>query len=157
MTPERPRADAETAIRAAGLRVTATRCAVFDALGTHAHARADEVLEHVSGRLDVTSLQSVYNALGDLVDAGLVRRIEPAGQPGLFELSAHDNHHHVVCNGCGRVEDVACVVGEAPCLSPSQTHGYVIDTAEVTFWGLCPDCAATAETSTHPITKGSPT
>ena len=89
-----------------------------------------------------TSLQSVYNALGDFVDAGLARRIEPAGHPGLFELRVGDNHHHVVCTGCGRVDDVECVVGEAPCLHVPDGTGYEIRTAEVTFWGVCPACRA---------------
>ncbi|MDQ1127912.1 Fur family transcriptional regulator [Microbacterium sp. SORGH_AS_0888] len=135
---------ADVAIRTAGLRVTATRRAVYDALEAQPHARAEQVLDRVRETLDASSMQSVYNALGDFVDAGLVRRIEPAGHPGLYEMRVDDNHHHLVCSGCGRVEDVDCVVGAAPCLQPSETHGYRIHTAEVTFWGLCSDCAASA-------------
>jgi len=98
----------------------------------------------VRGGLDAPTRQSVYNALGDFVAAGLARRIEPAGQPGRYEMRVDDNHHHLVCSTCGRVEDVDCVVGEAPCLEPSSTNGYRIHAAEVTFWGLCADCAAEA-------------
>lgn len=129
---------AEEAIRAAGLRVTDTRRAVFDALHAHPHASADDL--HLA--LPTVSLQSVYNALGDFATAGLVRRIEPAGHPMMFELRVADNHHHLVCTGCGAVEDVDCSVGHAPCLIPSATHGYRVATAEVTYWGLCADCAA---------------
>ena len=135
---------ADTAIRDAGLRVTATRRAVFDALCAHPHASADQVFERVRDGLDAPSKQSVYNALGDFVAAGLVRRIEPAGQPGRYEMRVADNHHHLVCSECGRIEDVDCVVGHAPCLHPSATSGYRIHTAEVTFWGVCADCAAAA-------------
>jgi Fur family ferric uptake transcriptional regulator len=135
-------AGTDAAIRAAGLRVTATRRAVFDALAERPHARADEVFDRVHDGLDAPSMQSVYNALGDFVAAGLARRIEPAGHAGLYEMRVDDNHHHLVCNECGRVEDVDCVVGEAPCLQPSDTHGYRIHTAEVTFWGVCAECAA---------------
>ena len=85
-----------------------------------------------------TSLQSVYNALGDFADAGLVRRIEPAGHPGLFERRVADNHHHLVCTACGAIEDVDCAVGPAPCLAPSDAHGFTLQTAEVTFWGALP-------------------
>lgn len=85
-------------------------------------------------------MQSVYNVLSDFVDAGLVRRIEPAGRPMLFELRVRDNHHHIVCTSCGSVEDVECVVGSAPCLRPSDVHGYEIERAEVIFWGLCGNC-----------------
>lgn len=134
----------DAAIRGAGLRVTDTRRGVYDALGAMPHARADEVCSRVRDAMPATSMQSVYNALGDFVDAGLARRIEPAGQPGLFELRVDDNHHHIVCSECGRVEDVDCVAGRAPCLHPEQAHGFSLHTAEVTFWGLCPSCAAVA-------------
>ncbi|TQJ32706.1 Fur family transcriptional regulator [Microbacterium sp. SLBN-146] len=138
-----PEADAATLIRGAGLRVTDSRRAVVDALRAQPHSSADAVFQRVAASVPQTSLQSVYNALGDFADAGLVRRIEPAGRPGLFELRVDDNHHHLVCTGCGAVEDVDCSVGHAPCLTPSDAHGFAIHTAEVTYWGLCADCATT--------------
>lgn len=130
-------------IRGAGLRVTQPRVAVLSALDDRPHSRADQVFDVVTDTLPTTSLQSVYNALGDFVEVGLVRRIEPAGHPGLFELRTGDNHHHLVCSGCGAVQDVECVVGEAPCLVPSDDHGFQVHAAEVTFWGLCPACSTT--------------
>lgn len=130
------------AIRGAGLRVTDSRRAVLEALERHSHASADDVFQRVVQHVPRTSLQSVYNALSDFVDAGLVRRIEPAGSPGLFERRVDDNHHHLICTGCGRVEDIDCAVGEAPCLTPSDTHGFRVTTAEITFWGVCASCAA---------------
>lgn len=132
----------DDAIRAAGLRVTESRRAVFDALRAHPHASADEIHAVVRPLVESTSLQSVYNALGDFAAAGLVRRIEPAGHPMLFELRVDDNHHHLVCTRCGAVEDVDCATGHAPCLVPSDTHGYRVAVAEVTYWGLCAACAA---------------
>lgn len=135
----------ESAIRGVGLRVTDTRRAVYQALGAHPHARADEVFEEVRTGLPGTSLQSVYNALGDFVGAGLARRIEPAGQPGLFELRVADNHHHLICASCGRIEDVDCVVGQAPCLHPSDDRGFALHVAEVIFSGLCPECVASRD------------
>jgi len=127
-------------IRATGLRVTESRRAVYDALHEHPHAAADDVFAVVAQRVPATSLQSVYNALGDFVDAGLVRRIEPAGHRRLYELRVDDNHHHVVCTQCGAIADVDCSVGAAPCLTPADDHGFVVHTAEVTYWGLCPAC-----------------
>lgn len=134
--------DAPAAIRGAGLRVTEPRRAVLDSLAAHPHASADDIFRHVLPEVPGTSVQSVYNALGDFVAAGLVRRIEPAGLPMLFELRVDDNHHHVICRSCGAVEDIECVVGHAPCLVPSDSRGFAVDTAEVTFWGLCGACAA---------------
>lgn len=137
-------------LREAGLRVTRTRQAVFDALGDRPHARADQVFEAVRAGLPGTSLQSVYNALGDFVTAGLARRIEPAGHPGHFELRVDDNHHHLICRACGRIEDVDCVVGHAPCLEPSDARGFTVHTAEVMFTGLCPACSTPAPSPSSP-------
>lgn len=140
MRDEQTDATADGLIRGAGLRVTATRRAVIDALRVRPHATADDVYAEIRAVLPATSMQSVYNALGDFTDVGLTRRIEPAGHPGTFELRVGDNHHHVVCTSCGRIDDVDCVVGSAPCLHPPADTGYEILSAEVTFWGLCPDC-----------------
>jgi len=136
--------DAASAIRSVGLRVTDSRVAVFDALRENPHASAEAVLAQAAPVLEHPSLQSVYNALNDFTDAGLVRRIEPAGRPQLYELRVGDNHHHLVCTACGAVVDVDCVVGEAPCLTPSNTGGFVVQEAEVTFWGTCAECAESA-------------
>jgi Fe2+ or Zn2+ uptake regulation protein len=124
----------------AGLRPTAIRLAVLDVLDTMPHAGVQEIAEAVQQRLGTVSRQAVYDALDQLLVVQLVRRIEPAGSPARYEVRVGDNHHHVVCRRCGRASDVDCAVGEAPCLEPSQTHGFVLDEAEVTFWGLCPDC-----------------
>lgn len=131
-------------IRRVGLRVTEPRRAVVEALRVSPHASADAVYRRVTSSVPNTSLQSVYNVLSDFADAGLVRRIEPAGRPGLFELRVDDNHHHVICTECGAVADVDCAVGHAPCLIPSDTHGFAVHTAEVTYWGTCPDCVGAA-------------
>lgn len=147
MTTETPAAaqlrvahDAPAALREAGLRVTDSRRVVLEVLGQMPHAGADAVFAQVAQSLPRTSRQAVYHVLGDLVTAGLARRIEPAGQPGLFELRVGDNHHHVICTTCGAVADVDCAVGHAPCLTPSNGSGFTIAEAEVTFWGLCGAC-----------------
>jgi len=145
MLDDRTDATADDLIRGAGLRVTATRVAVLEALRARPHATADAVFDGIRGALPGTSKQSVYNALGDFADAGLARRIEPAGHAGTFELRVGDNHHHVVCTGCGRIDDVDCVVGEAPCLHMPEGSGFTVQTAEVTFWGVCADCRAESE------------
>jgi Fur family ferric uptake transcriptional regulator len=146
--------DTAVRLRAAGLRVTDSRRAVVEALVERPHASADELFAVVARTLPATSLQSVYNALGDFVDAGLARRIEPAGRPGLFELRVDDNHHHLICSQCGAVEDVDCVVGAAPCLTPADAHGYAVQVAEVTFWGVCPACANAASIAGDPAVSG---
>ncbi|KAA9085105.1 Fur family transcriptional regulator [Microbacterium radiodurans] len=133
---------APEAIRAVGLRVTDSRAAVYAALRARPHASADDIFALVAEAMPQASRQSVYNALNDFADAGLARRIEPAGRSMLFELRVGDNHHHLVCTGCGRVEDVDCAVGHAPCLHPSDDHGFAVVSAEVTYWGRCAACAA---------------
>jgi Fe2+ or Zn2+ uptake regulation protein len=130
----------ETMLRDAGLRVTRPRVAVLDALAEHPHATADVVARAVRRRLSKVSTQAVYDVLAVCVDAGLVRRIEPAGSSARFERRTGDNHHHLVCRSCGRTTDVDCVVGARPCLTPNDDSGYALDEAEIVFWGLCPDC-----------------
>lgn len=133
-------------IRSAGLKVTAQRLAVLQALADSPHATAERVFAAVREGLPGTSLQAVYGVLTAFTSAGLVRRIEPAGSAALFERRVGDNHHHLVCTGCGAVHDVDCVVGEAPCLTPSDARGFAVAAAEVTFWGLCPSCRAAPAT-----------
>ncbi|MGA8048372.1 MAG: Fur family transcriptional regulator [Dermatophilaceae bacterium] len=137
-------ASAAEQLRAAGLRVTKPRLAVLRALSERPHSDTAAVIDVVRGRLDV-SHQAVYDVLNALTDAGLVRRIQPAGSLARYEIRRGDNHHHIVCRSCGSVADVPCAVGAAPCLDAQEDHGYAIDEAEVIYWGLCPTCAAQPE------------
>ena len=132
--------DPRALLRGAGMRVTAPRQAVLGVLAAHPHSTADAVAVAVRGRLGSVSTQAVYDVLAACVDAGLVRRIEPAGSAARYETRTGDNHHHVVCRSCGATADVDCVVGERPCLSPSNDAGFAIEEAEVVFWGRCPAC-----------------
>lgn len=127
-------------LRSVGLRVTAPRVAVLGTVAEHPHSDADHIAAQVRDTLGSVSTQAVYDVLKACVGAGLLRRIEPAGSAARYETRIGDNHHHLVCRNCGSVVDIDCVVGAAPCLAPSDDHGFVIDEAEVTFWGLCPDC-----------------
>lgn len=137
---------AKDRLRAAGLRVTAPRRAVLDVLAeARDHPDVDEVRRRARAALGSVSTQAVYDVLEVLSSAGLARRIEPAGGPARFESRAGDNHHHLVCRSCRRVVDVDCVAGPAPCLDPGIARsqggaGFLVDEAEVVFWGVCPDC-----------------
>jgi Fur family transcriptional regulator, stress-responsive regulator len=137
-----PEVAPEVALRDAGLRVTGPRIAVLRALQAHPHADTDTLADAARAELGTVSTQAVYDVLRALTEVGLARRIEPAGSPARFEMRVGDNHHHVVCRSCGSIADVDCAVGERPCLTASETHGFVIDEAEVTYWGLCPDCSS---------------
>lgn len=130
----------EGRLRLAQLKVTAPRVAVLGVLSGHGHWDAESVFSVVVTSLPKTSLQAVYGVLAALVAAGLVRKIEPAGSSALYEARVGDNHHHMVCLNCKRVEDVDCVVGESPCLTPSNMNGFALQSAEITFWGLCAQC-----------------
>jgi Fe2+ or Zn2+ uptake regulation protein len=130
-------------LRGAGLRVTAARVALLEAVRDGDHLGVEALASGVRDRVGHVSLQAVYGALHALTAAGLIRRIEPAGSPARFEGRIGDNHHHVVCRSCGVVADVDCAVGEAPCLTASDDHGFSIDEAQVIYWGLCPGCSTT--------------
>ncbi len=128
-------------LRGAGLRVTAARVALLDAVRNGDHLDVEAIAAGVRERVGHVSLQAVYEALHALTEARLVRRIEPAGSPARYEGRVMDNHHHVVCRSCGVVADGDGATGEAPCLTASDDHGFSIDEAEVVYWGLCPDCS----------------
>lgn len=134
--------EVEHLLRATGLRVTKPRLAVLGAVYDHPHADTDRILGAARGNLADVSHQAVYDVLRALTVVGLVRRIQPAGSVARYEARVGDNHHHVVCRSCGTVADVDCAVGDTPCLTASDNHGFVIDKAEVTYWGVCPDCTA---------------
>ncbi len=127
-------------LRSAGLRVTAARLGVLEALDRRPHSDTETIIAEVRGSVGSVSPQAVYNVLAALCASGIARRIEPAGSLALYELRVADNHHHVVCRRCGAVGDVDCAVGERPCLTPSDAQGYILDEAEVTYWGICPAC-----------------
>jgi Fur family transcriptional regulator, stress-responsive regulator len=134
--------DPAALLRQRGIQVTAQRLAVLRAVAGEPHITADRVADVVRAGIGAISLQSVYDALGVLVAEGLIRRIQPAGSPARFEDRVDDNHHHLICRICGRVVDVDCAVGSAPCLAASDDKGYQIDEAEIAYWGRCPDCLA---------------
>ncbi|MER5525355.1 Fur family transcriptional regulator [Streptomyces sp. NPDC002677] len=140
MTASQPPTTADE-LRGAGLRVTAARVALLETVRHGDHLDVEGVASGVRERVGHISLQAVYDALHALTTAGLVRRIEPAGSPARFEGRVGDNHHHVLCRSCGAVADVDCAVGDAPCLTASDDHGFAIDEAEVIYWGLCPACS----------------
>ncbi|WP_167476911.1 MULTISPECIES: Fur family transcriptional regulator [Nocardia] len=142
--------DFERMLRGASLRVTAPRMAVLSAVHEHPHSDTDSILAHVRESLGAVSHQAVYDVLRALTGAGLLRRIQPMGSVARYETRVGDNHHHVVCRSCGAIADVDCAVGEAPCLTASDDNGFVLDEAEVIYWGLCPSCSTAEKTRSQP-------
>lgn len=136
--------DYEQQLRRAHLSVTRPRLAVLDAVHAHPHADTHALIDIAREELGDVSHQAVYDVLKALTDAHLIRRIQPSGSVARYESRVGDNHHHIVCRSCGAVADVDCAVGEAPCLTASETHGYVVEEAEVIYWGLCPACGESA-------------
>ena len=149
-------ADPADLLRQHAIQVTAQRLAVLRAVADQPHITADGVAAVVRTEIGAISLQSVYDTLGLLVSEGVIRRIQPAGSPARFEDRVGDNHHHLICRMCGRVVDVDCAVGAAPCLQAADDRGYQIDEAEVAYWGRCPECVArsrTADPSDSPTSR----
>jgi Fur family ferric uptake transcriptional regulator len=139
--------DNDALLRQHGLQVTAQRLAVLRAVSDRSHSTADDIDKVVRAEIGAISRQAVYDALAVLTEKGLLRRIQPAGSPARYENRVGDNHHHIVCRTCGRMDDVDCAVGRAPCLTAADDLGYEINEAEVIYWGSCPECAAAAEQS----------
>ncbi|HSP51516.1 MAG TPA: Fur family transcriptional regulator [Cryobacterium sp.] len=151
-----PSSSLADSIRASGLKVTGPRLAVLRVLDQAPHSTAERLYATVRAELPGTSLQAVYGVLAAFTGAGIARKIEPAGSPALFERRVGDNHHHIVCTRCSAVHDVDCAVGEAPCLTPTHDSGFAVHTAEVTYWGLCPDCQAATSASSSILSTPAP-
>jgi Fur family ferric uptake transcriptional regulator len=143
-------AELERMLRAASLHVTRPRVAVLAVVHEHPHADTQSIIGHVREALADVSQQAVYDVLRALTGAGLVRRIHPPGSVARYESRVGDNHHHAVCRSCGAISDVDCTVGAAPCLTAADDHGYVIDEAEVIYWGVCPECSTARSSPVHP-------
>ena len=142
---------AERLLREAALRVTAPRKAVLAAVHDHPHADTDSLIAAVRRDVGWVSHQAVYDVLGALTAAGLVRRFQPTGSVARYEARVGDNHHHLVCRACGAITDVDCAVGHVPCLNASDDHGYVVDEAEVIYWGECPACSAASDSTSSEL------
>ncbi len=140
-------------LRTHGVQVTAQRLAIMRAVSSRPHATADELADDVRSVIGSISRQAVYDTLGVLVDKNLVRRIQPAGSAARFENRVGDNHHHLICRSCGSTFDIDCAVGDVPCLTADDDHGFAIDEAEVIYWGRCPSCrtAPTGDNNPQPI------
>ena len=147
--------DFEAQLRAVSLRVTRPRLAVLSVLRDHPHVDTETVIDLVRAEQPTVSHQTIYDVLRALTDTGLVRRIQPAGANARYESRVGDNHHHVVCRSCGAIADVDCAVGHTPCLTASEDHGFVIEQAEVVYWGTCPGCAAERPRNDSPLPEGS--
>ena len=139
--------DIERMLRKVELRVTRPRVAVLSAVHDHPHADTDSIIRAVRADLGEVSHQAVYDVLRALTSARLVRRIQPSGSAARYEARVGDNHHHVVCRSCGVIADVDCAVGETPCLTAADDQGFLIEEAEVTYWGVCPECVTAPATS----------
>ncbi|WP_248581887.1 Fur family transcriptional regulator [Nocardioides sp. InS609-2] len=134
-----PHVPPDVLLREHGLRITSPRVAVLTALAEAPHSGADAVIRAVPQTAE-TSTQAGNDVLHTHADRGLVRRIQPTGSVARNELRTDNNQPHVVCRSCGAVEDVDCATGQPRCLVASDDTGFVIDEAEVTWWGPCPAC-----------------
>ena len=135
--------DVSRQLRERGLNVTAQRLALLRAVDARPHGTADALFDDVASDLGTVSRQSIFDSLGVLSEAGLIRRIQPARSAARYETRVDDNHHHLVCRGCGVMFDIDCAVGDTPCLTADDDHGFEIDEAEVVYWGRCPECRVT--------------
>ncbi len=137
-----PLEKARDRIRASGLRATRPRSLAYALLlEVGGHRSVDELVGLLAERGETVSRMSTYNVVADLTRAGLLMCADIGPGRALYEAS-DEWHHHFVCRRCDRVADVRCIVGSKPCIEPPAELPGVADEAQVTFRGICDDCAA---------------
>ncbi|MGH9459594.1 MAG: Fur family transcriptional regulator [Vicinamibacteria bacterium] len=142
MHAKRRFSDSEVAARLArrGLRLTRQRKVVFDAVSqADGHPAANEIYETARRVLPQISLGTVYRTLGVLRDAGVVQELHLKEAQGRYEERG-DHHHHVVCTGCGRIEDLDATAFDGLTSRAQEATAFHIEDHRLEFYGLCPDC-----------------
>jgi Fe2+ or Zn2+ uptake regulation protein len=130
-----------TALRERGQRVTSQRLIIHRLLRElDRHVTAEEVLRRASEQLPGMSLPTVYATLDLLAELGEARRVSVGG-PVLYDPRTED-HAHLRCRACGRVEDLEIPMDAAPALRAARAAGFTPDTAELVVEGRCAACAA---------------
>jgi Fur family transcriptional regulator, stress-responsive regulator len=131
-------------LRARGMRVTSQRLVIHRALREHAgHLSSEQVHAMVSPTLPGISQQTVYSALGLLTQLGVARRVPVPGGTARFEARV-DDHHHMVCERCGALEDLEVRVPLGRALDAARDTGFEAASASLTVLGLCRRCAREA-------------
>lgn len=131
--------------RASGRKVTPQRQAIFRALsGSTVHPSAESVYAEVSAEMPTISLRTVYQTLNDLAAMGELTALDLGTGATRFDPTL-DPHHHLVCTGCGRIEDV---YGEAPELAVPD--GFEVRTTEIVYRGRCATCRTAPAGSPQP-------
>ncbi|NGN69092.1 transcriptional repressor [Streptomyces sp. A7024] len=130
-------------LRGRGWRLTAQRRVIAEVLdGDHVHYTADEVHDKAVSRLPEISRATVYNTLGELVSIGEVLEVATDGRAKRYDPNAHRPHQHLVCSRCGAIRDVHPRGNPVADLPAEERFGFVVQDAEVTYRGLCPNCAS---------------
>ncbi|MFJ4841610.1 Fur family transcriptional regulator [Streptomyces sp. NPDC088746] len=119
--------------------MTRPRVAVLSAVHEAPHSGVSTLLTPVRTRIGAVSARAVHDVLRTLVDAGPARRTGLPNTPARYEGQSRDDHQHVVCRSCGTIAGIDVPQG-SPRLDAPQDHGFTVDHAEVTHWGLCPGC-----------------
>ncbi len=139
------------AYRASGRKVTPQRLAVMAAVHGHTgHPSAEAVHAAVTTSMPTVSLRTVYSVLGELVELGELRQLDLGTGSARFDPNG-EPHHHLVCDGCGAVRDVAVDHPDPRPLPPPVT-GFTIHTTDIVFRGHCSACAETASAHRSPPT-----
>jgi Fur family transcriptional regulator, stress-responsive regulator len=140
-------------LREQGLRVTPQRRAIWGVFATAegAHLSADEVFQRARRELPELSRATVYNALGELVSAGLLGLVEGPG-PQLYDANI-EPHHHFRCLRCRRLYDVEPAGVESLRLAK---RGFRVERAQVLLEGTCPSCSRPAASDHRPSRRTRP-
>jgi Fe2+ or Zn2+ uptake regulation protein len=128
-------------LRERDLRATSQRLVMHRLLRErNRHLTAEELLDEASSRLPGISLPTVYSTLELFEELGVVHRVNGGGGTLLWDTRG-DDHHHLVCRRCGRVEDIEARLDLDRARASARKAGFEPDRAEVVVSGLCASCA----------------
>ena len=133
-------------LKKAGLKVTLPRMKILDLMESAMvrHQSAEDIYQALRDEGEEVGLATVYRVLTQFEAAGLVTRHHFEGGQAVFELNREGHHDHIVCIGCGKVEEFVDEIIEAQQAKIADSKGYDITDHSLILYGKCPECQKTS-------------
>lgn len=131
---------AEVLLREHGIKVTPQRLSIVEELSGFVHMSVDELYEAIKKKFPSISLATVYKNINAMLEKDFILEVKIPNQKSKYEL-VKESHSHVMCDNCGKVEDITLDLGAVAKKAANLTHYQIHDNALV-LSGVCPSCKA---------------